>query len=378
MVAIRSAFWSEIDQQFIELQADIDLDNYLAPVNRADELMKFKAAVAEGRKYNPMFEYDPLPNINENQLRDLSEKLHLDDPMERIFFDAIQLRLEEAAAAKTHTSEKVTTMSLRVYGKPDTGITKIARQNLETMTVDQHAYSGQRSGKVYNAQELADICRKAMVTYGFDWKVVVKPEMGAKAAVDNLIREFWIREDVKFHESLVKMMIVHEIGTHVLRGENGYAQPLKIFGRGLPAYQYTEEGLAEYAEEQCGVLLSDTVYRISGRVIGVEAALNGSFWDVYLSIKDYFDVEMAFDIAQRAKLGIADTSQAGSYTKDYMYLAGLHKVRSFFESITQPEIDALFAGKVGFQHLETVRQLQSAGYLITPKVYPEWRTQSNS
>ncbi|MBN1551924.1 DUF1704 domain-containing protein [bacterium] len=375
MIKINEIKWMAIDSEFAKIQGEIDIDNYLSPVNRAEELEKFKKRYLNGESYNPLFHYDSLPDIGEKQLDMLKIQLNPENPMENVYIEAIENRQEEAAAARTHYPDIITSFSKRTYGEPNTDLCNAAKHNLDRLSPDQRAYNGEVSGKIYNADELATICRNAMKSYGFHWNVKVVPEMGAKMAVDNLVREFWIRKDVKFHESLVKMMVVHEIGTHVLRSENGYAQPLKLFGRGLPAYQFTEEGLAEYAEERCGVLMDETVYRISGRVIGVHAALNGSFWDTFQAVKPYFDVDMAFDIAQRVKLGFTDTSAHGAYTKDYTYLAGLHRMRSFFDSAGKADIDALFAGKVSFEHLEMVRILQNQGFLCWPKVYPEWFTE---
>ena len=369
---IRHQRWQQLDEHFIDLQANIDLDNYLSPTNRMQELARFREATAAGSPYNPQFTYEPLPDVRVKDLVAFRDGLDPRDPVESIYFDAAGFRLGEIRDAQSHLAKDITGTSLQIYGRPDRDLLETARQNLALLQPDQASYTGAREGKTYNADQLAEICRDAMKSYGFEWKVVVKNDFGAKAAVDNLLREFWIRSDVMFHESLVKMLVVHEIGCHVLRSENGYAQPLKIFGRGLPAYQYTEEGLAEYSEEKAGALSADTVFRISGRAIGVDVALKGSFWDIYLALKNHFDADMAFDIAQRAKLGIADTSEPGSYTKDYTYLAGLLKIRKFFESPTRHQIDALYAGKVGFQHMDTVMKLQEAGYLRRPAALPDW------
>lgn len=368
----KNSYRSDLDKKFIEIQGTIDLDNYLSPINRTDELARFKEAAKNGTPYNPQFTYGPLPDVKEKELISFRDSLNRKDPIGSIFYDAAVYRLHEIVGAKTHDADDITPASLFIYGQPDKGLLELSRQNLQTLKPDQDSYKGTRPGKTYNAEELAEICREAMRHYGFEWKVIVKKDFGAKAAVDNLVREFWIRSDVLFHESLVKMLVVHEIGCHVLRSENGYAQPLKIFGRGLPGYQYTEEGLAEYSEEMEGALSDDTVYRISGRAIGVDIALKGSFWDIYLALKDHFDIDMVFDIAQRAKLGIADTSKPGSYTKDYTYLAGLLKVRQFFKNATPRQINGLYAGKVGFQHLDTVIALQDEQYLVPPHALPDW------
>jgi hypothetical protein len=299
---IKEDRWKRIDSRFVELQGDLDLDNYLAPQNRAGELEVFREKVEAGESYNPQFVYDPVPDAHEKELREFLRDLDPGDPVEKIYHDAATFRLGEIEAARQHTGELVTESTLRMFGKPDESLLATAAENLKTLRPDQEAYNGEKEGTIYDAEMLADACREAMTSYGFDWKVVVKPEMGCKASVDNLIREFWIRADVKFHESSVKMVVVHEIGIHILRSENGYRQPLELFGRGLPAYQFTEEGLAEYAEEESGIPMEDIIYRISGRVIGVDVALRGSFWETYCSVKDYFDVDMGFDIAQRSIL----------------------------------------------------------------------------
>lgn len=371
-MTIRHHRWQELDDRFVELQGNIDLDNYMSPTNRTRELARFKEAVDDGTPFNPQFTYDPLPDVREKELEKFRDSLDRSDPVEAIYFEAASNRLGEILAARSHSPADVTDISLRIYGRPDQSLLTLAKRNLNSLQPDQASYTGARQGRTYNAQELAEICREAMKGYGFEWNVVVKEDFGAKAAVDNLLREFWIRSDVMFHESLVTMLVVHEIGCHVLRSENGYAQPLKLFGRGLPAYQYTEEGLAEYSEEKAGALSDDTIYRISGRAIGADVALRGSFWDIYQALKDYFSTDMAFDIAQRAKLGIADTSKPGSYSKDYTYLAGLLKIRKFFESPTREQINALYSGKVGFQHLDTVMTLQADGYLHPPAALPDW------
>ena len=361
--------WENLDARLAEIEGGIDLDTYLSPSNRKAEFNTWLTAYNNGESYNPVFEFDPLPDVREDDLWTFLKSLEKSDPLESVYSDAARLRLGEIEMCKIRRGDIISHRSTAIYGKPGETLLKQARQNLAELPENDPILDGE----TINAEEAAEICRKAMTDYGFSWKVVVKKEMGAKALVDNLIKEFWIRDDVVWSMGVMKMIVVHEIGTHIFRTENGYAQPLGIFGRGLPAYQLTEEGLAEYTELETGCLHNDTIRRISARVIGVDVALRGSFSDVVEAVKGYQEPDMLFDIAQRAKLGQADTSQPGSYTKDYCYLEGFYRMKEWFEaSPSQEDLDSLFAGKVGFQHLNLVKELQKDGYLHKPKQLPDW------
>ena len=154
--------WEQIDKQFMDLQADIDLDNYLAPVNRTAELDRFKSSVADGQPYNPQFEYDPVPNVYEQELRELQDTLSPDDLVEALFLEAIAFRLGEIIAAKSHAAKDITRITLEMHGRPDKNVIQTARTNLAMLQPDQSAYSGNLAGRIYNAEELAEICRDAM------------------------------------------------------------------------------------------------------------------------------------------------------------------------------------------------------------------------
>ncbi|MBN2057094.1 DUF1704 domain-containing protein [bacterium] len=360
--------WRRIDKAFFTIIDNLDLDVWLSPTNRVEEQQKTIAAYRDGKVYNPTFEYEASPNLREKELAEFIEGLDRSDPIEDLYYLKAMIRLGEIEMVKSHAADVVTKYSLSSYGRPSNDLLALAAKNLETIELAETV----PSLRLLDAEESAEMCRTAMADYGFDWKVTVVKEFGAKAAVDNLIKEFIIRADVKFPENAMKTIVVHEIGTHILRAENGYAQPLRLFGTGLPNYMLTEEGLAEYTEVQNDCFDPETHRRISARAIATHIALEKSFWDVFTTMVKFFPPETAFDIGQRVTLGIADTSKPGSYTKDFFYLEGLAKVTEFFEKRAAEERKLLYLGKVGMHDLPLLKDLVKEGYLSAPKHLPHF------
>ena len=139
---IKEKRWKQIDEQFVEIQGNIDLDNYLSPVNRTEELQRFKESVANGRTYNPIFEYDPLPDVRENDLKRLRSELNPVDPVEKVYFDAITIRLGEIAAAQQHDGQTVSKQSISAYGQPNDALLEIAWKNLKKSETRSKGISG--------------------------------------------------------------------------------------------------------------------------------------------------------------------------------------------------------------------------------------------
>lgn len=142
-------------------------------------------------------------------------------------------------------------------------------------------------------------------------------------------------------------LLMHEIGVHVVRRENGDASPLALLGIGLDNYLRAEEGIATLAEQ----LIAGTE-RYSGEVgyfsIGAAMGVVGkplSFAELYdvlnayyiLSIADrqletegYYEPEelrmMATDNAWNRTLrvyrGTTGQTAGAVYTRDIIYLEG--------------------------------------------------------
>lgn len=363
--------WDEIDKRLFEIIADVDTDILLSPINRQEEMAKLIASYQEGRPYNPVFEYERNPDFKDQELLTFMARLDRNDPVEELYYHRAAIRLGEIEMAQTHDAEVVKRNSLIAYGRPSAKLLAQAWHNLKTIPPERPS----PQERLIPAEEAAALCRQAMKDYGFSWKVTVVKEFGAQAAVDNFTQEFIIRADVQWSAATVTTTIVHEIGTHVLRSANGYEQPLKLFGTGLPLYMLTEEGLAEYTEVQHDCFDPETHRRISGRAVSADLALTASFWEVFMTMIPYFDPERAFDIAQRVKFGIADTASPGAFTKDYFYLEGLARLTAFFGSSSLEDKKLLYLGKISLDNLPLVKTLVAENYLHPPKYLPPFVSQ---
>jgi len=167
----------------------------------------------------------------------------------------------------------------------------------------------------------------------------------------------YIKKDAKFSPLIIKRLIAHEVGTHMVRAENGCQQPYTIFKRGFPGYMGTEEGLAVVNEELCGVLNNQTLKVYAGRVIAVYMALTCGFREIYNHLSKNFNKETAWKITLRAKRGLADTSKPGGLTKDYLYLDGYYKVKKYIENGN--DINKLYIGKIGIEHIAMVSAIEN-------------------
>ncbi len=202
-----------------------------------------------------------------------------------------------------------------------------------------------------------------------DWKAIVLEPMNASMSVNRLDKQVKIRKGLTFSENDLKRLIVHEIGVHVLRYENGTQYPIRLFSNSFPNYTETEEGVAVYSESQAGLLQVGTLRKYAGRVIAAHLALSQPLSEVFQTIAADLGTEMAFDIVVRAKRGFTDTAQPGAHTKDIVYLRGYLAVQAY---LTQHPDDypLLFAGKFGLQHLPLVRSLLEEGIISPPKLLP--------
>lgn len=175
-----------------------------------------------------------------------------------------------------------------------------------------------------------------------------------------------LRIPPEFHASprRAEAIIAHEIGTHVVTFINGSAQPLHLLETGLRGADALQEGLAVIAEYLVGGLTPARMRTIAARVIAVRSMLDGA---------SFVEIERLM----RARVGLAPypaffgamrVCRAGGFTKDAAYLRGLVALLRFYR---QGEADdVLFTGKLGFEHIDTVRRLLARGVLVPPVVKP--------
>jgi uncharacterized protein (TIGR02421 family) len=351
-----------------DASAMIRLERFRVPLNRPEEERLFLNAVARGRTYNPRFAYEqPTPDLA-THLNNIRRKLPPADYWRDLLAGTIRYDIETLAALDQRSAASITTVSSSVFGKPDDALVAEAHQ---TLSSSEHAAAEPQSEADVDAETTAAALGDALAAIGLEeWRVEVTKELNVRISVQPARRLIRVRGDARFTHADVRRLLVHEIGTHVLRSVNGERQPLKLLSLGVGRYLLTEEGLASLLEREHGVqdLMTQRIYAL--RVLAVASSLRGSFHDAYAAISSYVDPEQAFELVLRAKRGIGDTSEAGAYTKDIVYAKGFDAVSQHLAEHPEDR-DLLFCGKLGLEMLDEARSLRESGILLPPLHHPE-------
>ncbi|MBT4541153.1 DUF1704 domain-containing protein [Candidatus Woesearchaeota archaeon] len=326
------------------------------PNNEEAEKKKF----FKSKTYEPQLGYneyrDDIGKLQE-QLKDISPD---NSEVGKLLKQSRNINYSMLNMLKYRGDERFTKYSILVYGIPDEELIKKAKKMLRTLKVDNKKTD-------LTSKQVIRRMKYAFIKYGFSWQIKEKA-MAAGAAVNNTKKELLIKKDSKFSKKFFKRLIVHEIGTHIVRSENGSYQPFKIFERGLPNYLMTEEGLAVVNEEMNGCLDNTILKRYAARVVAVDMATKYGFRRVYNYLKKYLDQDLAWRTTVRVKRGLTDTSKPGGCTKDFAYLRGYIAVKQFVED--GGKLEKLYYGKVGIQHVDIIDKIPG---LVEPKLLPTFR-----
>lgn len=332
----------KIDRKLNKIRDKISF-TVVNPINMEQEKNRF---FSEG-EYNPQFKYDRY-RTDLDLMKSKLENIKTDSSVLGRILEQERLSLiKRVLMLKNLGKEEFTQRSIDVYGKPSRELVERARKLL---TIEE-----KEKEEILVSEEVMSLLRDALNRYNFNEWVIIEKDMPAAAAVKSSKKILYIKKDAFFSKEFIGRLIVHEIGTHILRSENGRNQPFTVFWKGLPDYMATEEGLAVVNEELHGHLNKKIMRNYIGRVIAVDAGLKGSFNYVFKELSKYFIAETAFKLAMRAKRGISDTSKSGGLTKDYLYLDGYFKVKKYLED--GGDINKLYYGKIGVEHIPLLKDI---------------------
>lgn len=356
----------QIEKIWEAIEASYRLAPYNAPLNRVEEYQKILNAYHDGQLYNPQFVYKSPPTYPVEQIRDFLAGLRPNHfPFEMIYYEKAQSELFAIQCIQTHDPGIITGTSCLAYGLPDHTLLDEARNILKERVTDISEQVQEFSAEAA-AEWIGSVLREVGIQ---EWQAVVLEPMNARISVNRLDKQVKIRKGSTFSQSDLRRLIIHEIGVHLLRYENGTEQSIYLFRNSFPGYLETEEGLAVYSEAESGLLETETLRKYAGRVIAANLALNHSFGQVFQALASYLGTETAFDITVRSKRGFMDTMQPGAHTKDIVYLKGFLSVRAHL--LQHPDdYPLLFIGKFGLQHLPLVRSLLETGTILPAKLLP--------
>lgn len=345
-------------------RSQVDISRWNAPTNREAEQARFVQAFEAGERYNPKFSYEPLDRSAIELARRTRASVVADDYWSGLVRDDLTHSIDALEAVASHDSEKITASSLGSYGEITGDTLEYARTILSESDWEPDASERQ------TAQQAAIRLGEALSRAGLNqWAVRLEQNMSADMRVRAASQEVFIRSGATFSNDSIDRLVVHEIGTHVFRGENGMAQPLRLLGLGLSGYLATEEGLAAYHEEHFGLGSAEVLRKYALRVVATHAALDHSFSEVAEELRAFAQPAMLFSMLSRVKRGFIDTSEHGAHVKDKVYLEGLMSVRAAAESDPQV-LTLLMIGKISLSQLPDVQALLDDGWASPPMHVP--------
>lgn len=348
-----SAAGRAADGALTEFSAALAFSEQINPLPSSAEKEKerFFSALAKGGSYEPQFRYSPFPSRALKKLPALEELRPGDGPYSPFLEEARTQLLAKAALLQARGSESFPALSAALFPLPSPAEVEAAERTLEELG---YAPPARKIG--LSDSDMAEELSKALAKAGLKkWKVHISPRMSASASVTPGARRVNIRKGRRFSRDEVKRLVLHEIGVHALRAENGYAMPLGIFRLGLEGYLETEEGMAAYNEWRAGI--DEGLRLFALRVLAVDWASRLPYSGVFARLTERgVPPELAWTITQRVKRGMTDTGRPGCYGKDVSYFRGYLAVRDFMEKGGSWE-ELMRYGKVSIGHLPALRAL---------------------
>ncbi len=356
---------NELSDELEIINASIKSTRYNASLNQLEEREKLFDYYAKKEPYNPQFVYADAPSGWEKPLQKFVNKLRPDDdPWEEILYRDVTRSIDYLQSIAAHDPGQISARSIAVHGIPSRELVALAYDEL----VDEGAFDD--TPKPVSSSAAAAELRQALQQAGMDkWTVEVIDEMSAHMSVRSSERLVKIRSDASFDNQQIERLLVHEIGTHVFRYENGCVQPFRLVRLGLIGYMTTEEGMATYHESLHSLQDPRVYQKYALRVIAAHLSLTHSFYEVFVEVAKYTDKLTAFEVVKRSKRGFRDTAEYGAHVKDKVYFEGFHLVSQHLNNHPD-DYTLLMSGKVALYMLPLLRELKQANLLQEPAYLP--------
>jgi alpha-L-glutamate ligase-like protein/uncharacterized protein (TIGR02421 family) len=353
--------FKDIDQRIISVDRQIKLLHHLKPTNLQEEEELFM----KDTSYNPQFQYPEL-GFDSFHLKEKLKKIEIeldDSPLGNLFLGKVTEIRKKIQLLNAIGTEKFSNESGKLFPRPSESLLKEAKKRLSQKPKQFHHPEESISMEAAIVE-----FERVMKEYKLDkWKIKVKESMVADCLAGKS-NAFFVKEGASFDKDRMRMLIAHEIETHILTAENGKEQPYQLFNRGFANYLETQEGLAVWNQEQ--VLTHDVEknYKSASNVFIIDFALRHSFAETF----DYcrklgMSKSKAFKASLRVKRGLEDTKQAGAFTKDALYFSGYIQIRDFVKN--GGDLKDLYYGKYNLNDLGVIKKCP---YLSEPKHLPKF------
>ena len=361
----RSAFLAaalDADKRLDKVARSFDFLLSVSPINSRESMERFFAA---GEERAPRFRYRPLTVDPDAAKRDLYavDLSIIEDPLlERLLSEKRQELDHQLTMISTRNTSAFKAASLLHYGTVGSQLLADAHAILARPRPRKH------SGETVGAPEVAEAARSLVVQYQavdkrFDPTIEIRDDI-ASLLVSG--RKLMIASGTSMQRARVDALLAHEVSVHLLTHFNGAAQGLTVFRTGLAHYEGLQEGLGVFAEWAVGGLSPARLRMLAGRVIAVDAMLDGAeFIDVYRGLVKGHGLRRkpAFDIATRV-------FRSGGFAKDLIYLKGFQDVYGLITA--GASLDPFWIGKIARDHVGAIEELIQRKLVQPPLFKPEF------
>lgn len=345
-------FAKELDNQLHSLVSGIGILNAVSPLNYKEQKTEF---FKHHYSVQPSFVYREC-NINAFQLKRQLFNLpveKVEDPdLQQIYEDVIISYVDKIDQLQTIGTNDFLYNSLRYFGEP-------TEKDIRNANFILHLPDSDDNGKMLTAKGIQAIMERFAQKEGYEYKIVIDDNMIANALVSDTSVK--INSTAHVLEIEANALAHHELGVHLVTTLNAKAQPLRILSLGCPVNTMTQEGMAILSEYLAGFLSIKRLKVLALRVLAVDSMIKEkSFRNTFMMLKEQYGVEnnMAFTITARVYRG-------GGFTKDCLYLKGLHEVLNAYEK--EDGFNNLLCGKTALAHLPQINRLVEKGIFIPPQ-----------
>lgn len=344
----------QIDKILQNLVGGVDILSVVSPLNYAEQ----KALFFESKfRDNPKFVYNQ-PQIDvfkcKRELYNLPVEDLEDEDLCLLYTDIIHSYSDKVSQFQTIGTADFYYESLRYYGEPTEKDLKNAQFILHLP--DPNEYDQEAT---LSSTDLERYMRSFADKQGYKYEIKMDPSMIANALVSGTTLK--INPAIEVSETEACALANHELGVHLVTTLNARQQPNKALIFGSPLNTLTQEGLAILCEYLSGSMSVPRFKALALRVIAVDSLVNErDFKKTFLLLKEEYQAsdQLAFTICARVYRG-------GGFTKDHLYLQGLHQMLNAYE--TTDDFNHLLAGKVSLEQLPIVSRLIEKGLLNPPK-----------
>ncbi|MFA7244635.1 MAG: tyrosine/phenylalanine carboxypeptidase domain-containing protein [Candidatus Magasanikbacteria bacterium] len=340
-----------IDRKLSITDKELKVLLHIKPLNLKEEKSKF----LKTKDFSPQFIYKKTEINFTTLLREVSSlPKNINHPLYPLFVKKIDEIISKIQFLDSVGTDDYFESSIDLYGDVSEELFLQAKDYIAQNELKED------NSKVFNSKQIIKHFEYALINNRLNnWKIKTSEKVRS-ISVDPRKKIIYINSKTKRTENNLKALLVHEIGTHVYRYENGVLQEYKIFKRGTGNYLETEEGLAIYNQKNLGLSLGLKDLWPAYLVIAIYHAKTMSFLELFHFLQKEYGLnnQKAWSACFRAKRGMSDTEMIGGCTRDAIYLRGYQKVLEYLSEEKEERLKNLYMGKIAISDIKYLEYLE--------------------